>query len=157
VETTRVREIVASFRSYEEAQEAVDRLSDAGFPVEGLAIEGRDMRLVEQVTGRVTYGTAVLQGAATGAIAGLFIGLLFGVLNWLAPAESVIALALWGTLIGAAWGAILGALGHWMTEGRRDFASVDHLVAGRYDVTADVDVAEDARRLLRGTTTRRSA
>lgn len=153
-----MREIVASYPSYERAQEAVDRLSDAGFPVEALAIEGRGMRIVEQVTGRVTYASAALQGAATGAVAGLFIGLVFGVLNWLAVAQSAIALALWGALIGAAWGAILGLLGHGMTQGRRDFASVDQIAADRYDVTADLDVADEARRLLEGSlTSRRSA
>ena len=45
---------VASFGTYEEAQEAVDRLSDDGFAVESLDIVGSDLRLVERVTGRLT-------------------------------------------------------------------------------------------------------
>ena len=45
---------VGSYSSYEEAQAAVDRLSDEGFPVENLDIVGSGLRLVERVTGRVT-------------------------------------------------------------------------------------------------------
>jgi hypothetical protein len=148
VDTTRRREVVASFRSYEEAQAAVDVLSDKGFAVEGLAIEGRGIRTVEQVTGRVTYGTAAGQGALTGALIGLFIGLLFGLLNWFAPAESIIMLAIWSAVVGTFWGLVLGLLGHWLTRGRRDFSSVSGLTADSYDVTADVDLADEARRLL---------
>jgi hypothetical protein len=158
VDATHRREIVASFRAYEQAQEAVDLLSDKGFPVEGLAIEGRGVRLVERVTGRVTYGSAALQGAMTGGVIGLFLGLLFGLLNWFAPTESIVMLALWSTLVGAFWGLVLGLLGHWMTQGRRDFASVGGLVADSYDVTADADIAEEARRMLgTGATIRRTA
>ena len=43
---------VARFNDYADAQRAVDRLSDDGFPVEKLDIIGSDLRLVERVTGR---------------------------------------------------------------------------------------------------------
>ena len=93
--------------SYDEAQRLVDRLSDAGFPVEHVRLVGTDLRLVEQVTGRMTYGKAALYGAASGAWLGLLIGLLLGlftVVGWL----SVI---LWAVLLGAVWGLIFGLLG----------------------------------------------
>ena len=67
---------VASFTTYEEAQEAVDRLSDSGFPVENIDIIGSDLRTVERVTGRLTKRNAAAAGAASGAWFGLFIGLL---------------------------------------------------------------------------------
>jgi hypothetical protein len=38
---------VATFGSYREAGRAVDRLSDRGFPVQRVAIVGRDLQLVE--------------------------------------------------------------------------------------------------------------
>jgi uncharacterized membrane protein len=69
---------VASYSSYQEAQAAVDRLSDQGFPVENLDIVGSDLRTVERVTGRLTTGRATAAGAASGAWFGLFIGLLVG-------------------------------------------------------------------------------
>lgn len=142
------RETVASYRSYDEAQRAVDLLSDRGFPVEELAIEGRGIRLVERILGRVTYARAALHGAASGATIGVVFGLLFGWLNWFAPAESAALLVLWGVVVGALWGAILGLVGHWMTRGRRDFGSVRSIEADTFEVTAAPGAADDARRLL---------
>ena len=142
------RETVASYRSYDEAQRAVDLLSDRGFPVAELAIEGRGIRLVERILGRVTYARAALHGAASGATIGVVFGLLFGWLNWFAPAESAALLVLWGVVVGALWGAILGLVGHWMTRGRRDFGSVRSIEADTFEVTAAPGAADDARRLL---------
>ncbi|MGW0917001.1 general stress protein [Streptomyces sp. NPDC002784] len=53
---------VASYDSYEDAQDAVDRPSNKGFPVEHLDIIGIDLRLVEHVTGRFTKGRAAAAG-----------------------------------------------------------------------------------------------
>jgi hypothetical protein len=49
------RRTVASFDNYAEAEAAVDHLADRHFPVERIAIVGRDVQLVEQVRGRLTY------------------------------------------------------------------------------------------------------
>ncbi|MCZ7417371.1 MULTISPECIES: general stress protein [unclassified Streptomyces] len=136
---------VASFDTYGEAQAAVDRLSDAKFPVEHLDIIGTDLRTVERVTGRFTKGSAAAAGAATGAWFGLFIGLLVGLFTtgpvWL-------GLILGGVLIGAVWGAVFGFASHAATGGRRDFASEQSLVASRYDLVARGGHAEEARRAL---------
>jgi hypothetical protein len=136
--------VVGTYPDYAMAQQAVDHLSDNKFPVERTAIIGTDLRLIENVLGRLTTGRAALAGAASGAWFGLFIGLLFGLFSnsgWFA----VILVCL---LIGAAWGAIFGAIAHAATGGRRDFASRSSLVAGQYAVTADAEVAEEARQLL---------
>jgi hypothetical protein len=71
-------EVVASYPTYGEAQQAIDRLADGSFPLQYSEIVGRDLRLVERVTGRMTDGRAAAAGAATGAWFGLFIGLLVG-------------------------------------------------------------------------------
>ena len=52
-----------------EAQAIVDRLAKAEFPVSQLAIIGNDLKMVERVTGRLTYGRAALTGSASGACA----------------------------------------------------------------------------------------
>jgi len=135
---------VATYPDYVSAQRAVDYLSDNKFPVERTAIVGTDLRLVENVLGRLTTGRAALAGAASGAWFGLFIGLLFGIFsnsNWFAVLLTCI-------LIGTVWGAIFGAIAHAMTGGRRDFASRSSLAASQYAVTADAEVAEQARQLL---------
>jgi hypothetical protein len=135
---------VATYPDYVSAQRAVDYLSDNKFPVERTAIVGTDLRLVENVLGRLTVGRAALAGAASGAWFGLFIGLLFGIFsnsNWF-------AVLLAGILIGAVWGAVFGAIAHATTGGRRDFASRSSLAASQYAVTADAEVADQARQLL---------
>ncbi|MEU4240605.1 general stress protein [Actinoplanes sp. NPDC026619] len=137
-------EVVGTYPDYAMAQQAVDHLSDNKFPVERTAIIGTDLRLVENVLGRLTTGRAALAGAASGAWFGLFIGLLFGIFSdsgWF----GVIVVCL---LIGAAWGAIFGAIAHAATGGRRDFASRSSLQAGQYAVTSDAEFADQARQLL---------
>jgi heat induced stress protein YflT len=142
--------VVADFRDYAEAQRAVDRLSDAGFPVEHVRIVGGDLELVESVTGRLTNARAAAAGAASGAWFGLFIGLLVGLFT---TGPEWLGLVLGGLLIGAFWGAVFGFLAHWATRGMRDFSSIRGLVAQRYDVVVDDDHAAQARQLLQGAPT----
>src|SRR4029453_8444486 len=71
--------VVATYDSYVEAEQAIDRLSDAKFPGENTERVGRDLRLVEQITGRMTLGRATLLGLGGGAWIGLLIGLLIGI------------------------------------------------------------------------------
>jgi len=136
---------VASYSSYEEAQAAVDRLSDEHFPVENLDIVGSGLRLLERVTGRVTTARAAAAGAASGAWFGLFIGLLVGLFT---SGPTWLGLILGGLLIGAAWGAIFGFAGHTATRGRRDFSSARTLVAARYDIIARGGTVDQARSML---------
>lgn len=72
------RAAVQEFSDYAQAQALVDRLSDAGFPVEHVQIVGTGIRTVEQLTRRMTTGRAALYGAGRGAWLGLLIGLLLG-------------------------------------------------------------------------------
>lgn len=136
---------VASYDSYENAQGAVDYLSDHDFPVANVDIVGSDLRLVERVTGRLTKGRAAAAGAASGAWFGLFIGLLVGLFT---SGPAWVGLILGGLILGAAWGAIFGFVGHAATRGKRDFSSVKTLVASHYDVIASGGHAEQARTLL---------
>ena len=54
---------LAVFDSYEEAQKAVDYLSDHEFPVENVLIVGTDLKQIERVTGRLTRGRVMVGGA----------------------------------------------------------------------------------------------
>ena len=136
---------VASYDSYKEAQDAVDRLSDERFPVENLDIVGSGLHSVERVTGRLTKARAAAAGAASGAWFGMFIGILVGLFTR-APAWA--GLIIGGVLIGAAWGAIFGFAGHAATRGRRDFSSARTLTATRYDIIARGGTAAQARSIL---------
>ena len=144
---TQPRETVASYATYAEAQQAVDSLSDAGFPVEVVVIVGHDVQLVERVTGRLTNARATGAGAASGAWFGLFIGLLVGLFT---TGPEWVGLVVGGLLIGAFWGALFGFFAHYATAGQRDFSSTSNLVAGRNELTVPSDQAQRARELLGG-------
>lgn len=140
-------ELVASYDSYPDAQKAVDRLADRRFPVERLTIVASDLRIVEQVTGRLGYAGAMAQGALAGAVPGAFFGFILGLFGVITPLVSGFVLAAWGLVIGAAIGALVGLVGHAAMGGQRDFSSVSGLRAARYDLMAAADVAAEARRL----------
>lgn len=143
------RRTIATYATYAEAQRAVDYLSDKRFPVEQVAIVGDGIRMVEQVTGRLSYGKAALSGAMTGALTGAFFGFIFGLLDWIDPLISGLVLALYGLVFGAIVGAIIGAVGYAMTGGKRDFTSVSGMQAERYSVMVDAGMADEALGLLR--------
>ena len=149
VTTPTPRRAVAAFDTYEEAQRAADRLSDAGFPVERVAIVGQGLRYVEQITGRLTTGRAALLGALQGASIGGILGLLTALIFTWDPAPGVLLIILYGLVAGAILGAVLGALLHAATGGERDFTSIPGMQAERYEIMVDADVADRAAELLR--------
>jgi hypothetical protein len=142
------RRVVASYTTYRDAERAVDHLADNKFPVEHVAIVGRDLALVEQVTGRFGWGDAILRGALSGALVGALVGWLLFAFDWVTPIVArgwLIVDGLWvGTLAGIAFGLIV----HAVTGGRRDFTSVPTMAAAHYDVLVDEELAAEAERLL---------
>ncbi|GHG02027.1 hypothetical protein GCM10018777_10930 [Streptomyces albogriseolus] len=140
------RPVVGSYPTYIGAQRAVDFLSDSKFAVEHTAIIGTDLRMVETVLGRLTRGRAALAGVGSGAWFGLLIGLLLSM--FAAGNHHVLVLMLSGLAYGAVFGAVFGFAGHALSGGRRDFSSRSQIVAARYDVVADAEVAEEAKNLL---------
>ena len=53
-------QVVGTYDTYVEAQRAVDFLSDEQFPVQHVSIVGSDLKMVENVLGRLTRGRAAL-------------------------------------------------------------------------------------------------
>lgn len=140
--------VVASYGTYLDAQLAVDHLSDEGFPVQDVAIVGSDLRLVEQVTGRLTRARAMAAGAASGAWFGLFVGLLLGLFATDGSLGGWVQVVLAGVAIGAFWGLVLAIFSYSATGGRRDFLSRSGVVAERYDVVVHGARIDDARQML---------
>lgn len=136
---------ILSYRTYQDVRAAVDRLSDAGFPVRHVRILGQGLTSVETVTGRLTKGRAAVAGAATGAWIGLLLGLLLGLFT---PALAWLGVLLTSLVLGGAWGAVVGFVGHLATQGRRDFTSQHGFAAQRYDLVLDQPMAAEARRIL---------
>lgn len=139
---------LAVFREYAAAQEAVDHLSDAGFPVSEVSIVWSGLRRVEYVTGRRTIARAALQGALSGAWFGAAIGLLIGAFATLEPGQSALEVVIAYTLLGALTVAIFQAVVHWSSRGTRDFDSMSKLDAERYEVWVEAPHAVQARSLL---------
>ena len=144
------RRPIAEYDSYDAAERAVDYLSDSGFPVSRVAIIGSDVRLVEQVVGRLNHAGAALRGAGSGALTGLLIGWLFALFNWFTPVVAAFTLIIYGLVFGAVIGAVFGLVAHAMQRGRRDFTSVRMMLPHRYEVVVDEEVADEAKQLLAG-------
>ncbi len=136
---------IAAFETYAEAQRAVDFLADSEFPVQKVTIVGTDLKMVERITGRRTYATAALQGAASGMWLGLFLGLMFMLLS---PGADLVRIFLPAVLIGAGFGMLWGVVGHALTGGRRDFSSTSQVMASRFAVLCLSESAAEARNLL---------
>lgn len=135
---------VAAYSTYLEAQKAVDYLSDNKFPVENVTIVGTDLRMVERVTGRLTYGRVALAGALSGAWFGFFVGLLITLFAGEAGFQVMFA----GIALGAGFGLLFSILSYAFTGGRRDFTSSSQIVAATYAILCRHDLASDARALL---------
>lgn len=139
---------LSTHSDYVRAQAEVDRLSDAGFPVENLMIVGTDLKQVERVTGRLTTPRVAAAGGLSGLWLGVFVGLIIGLFaadgDWL----RIVATS---TLIGVGFGAIWALLGYAATRGRRDFSSVTKVVATRYEVLVEHRHLAEAQSLLGGT------
>ena len=134
------------YDGYAQAQGVVDYLSDNEFAVRNLAIVGTDLRSVERVTGRLTRGKA----AAAGAVSGLWIGLFVGIAFSLFSTQGQLGFLITTPLLGAAFGLIWSQLGFTALTrgGTRDFSSVSQVVATKYEVLVEHQLAERARSML---------
>ena len=138
-------ETVAAYTSYLEAQKAVDHLADHAFPVQLVTIVGTDLKMVERVTGRLSYPRAALGGFLSGAWFGLFVGLLLSLFS--SPgAQSPLVPAIF---IGGAFGLLFAVLTYSFSRGKRDFTSTSQIVASSYAVLCRQEQAHKARELLR--------
>lgn len=136
-------ETVASYGTYLEAQRAVDHLSDRQFPVQHVTIVGTDLRMVERVTGRLSYPRVALSGFLSGVWFGIFIGLLFMLTS------ASLGILLVAMVVGGGFGLLFGVVSYAITGGKRDFTSQSQIVAGQYAVLCAVEKAHEARNLLR--------
>jgi hypothetical protein len=144
--TRTVRRTIETTPTYDLAERSVNSLIDQGFPAQRIAIVGMGLRSVEQVTAKVTLGSAALQGGLYGAFLGLFWGLFLGL--FVTVDDSWGWVVLYGLVAGAVFGALFSLIYQSARKGRRDFSSVATTVADHYEVQVDEAVAGEAERLM---------
>jgi hypothetical protein len=133
------------YDKYDKAQKAVDYLSDHEFPVQNVLIVGTDLKQLERVTGRLTRSRVAIGGLVSGAWLGLFVGLIFSLLDASGTGfGGVIVTVLFGAVFGLIWALI----GYALTGGNRDFTSVTQVVATQYEVLVEHKFVQQGRELL---------
>jgi hypothetical protein len=139
--------VVGSFPSYQQAQQAVDRLAGAQFPVRRVTVVARGLRLIEQRGDRPGYDWAALHGLLLGTPTAAVLGVLAAVTVLDEPLTAALTFAAWAALAGALAGVAIGlgveALRVPRRTGRHSVLQADH-----YELVADSEVADQARRLL---------
>jgi hypothetical protein len=138
--------VLGTFQTYPEAQAIVNRLAKAEFPVDQVAIVGNDLKTVERVTGRLTYGRAAAAGAASGAWFGLF----FGFLLVLFSPDSNLLLIGAAALIGAGFGMLFGLATYAVNRRRQDFTSLTQVVSSSYQVIVNPRLTARAQTAMGG-------
>lgn len=136
---------VGIFDTYPDAAKAIDYLADESFPVQNLAIVGTDLKTVERVLSRKTWGSVISQGAVQGVTMGLMMSLM---LYLFMPGVNWMAVLLTGLALGVGMSMLFAAVAYTATRGERDFNSVQQTVATRYEILCEHKVAQEARDLL---------
>ena len=137
-------EVLGTYDTYLEAQHVVDKLAKADFDVRQLSIIGSDLKTIERVTGKLTYGRSALAGAATGAWLGLFAGSLL----FLFTSSPNLPYAFAVILLGAGFGMLFGIVSYAINRRRRDYTSTHQVIATSYQVIAPAGVLVRAQELL---------
>ncbi|NYG99503.1 hypothetical protein FJ656_14920 [Schumannella luteola] len=133
-------EVLGTYETYLEAAHVVDRLAKSDFPVDKVSIVGNDLKTVERVTGRMSWGRAALGGALSGLWFGLLVGLLFTFFG--SPSLTPLFAAI---LIGAAGGMFFGLATYAISRRRKDFTSMTNVLASNYQVIVDPELINRAR------------
>jgi hypothetical protein len=143
--------VVGVFESLDEASQAVERLTGAGFPADRISIVGQGLQSEIRLHGFVTAGDMAKTGAGIGAVFGGLFGLLAGVAFLAVPGFGPLiilgplAAGVVGAAEGAAGTALVGAiLGAFMSR-QRIPKITEHLRAGRYLVLVHGGAEEAAR------------
>ena len=136
-------EAIGTFETYLEAQHLVDHLAKAEFDVSSVSIVGNDLKTVERITGKLSWGRAALSGALNGAFTGIFIMLVISLFSGDVVADFRYYAA--GVLIVIGLGLVFGLISYAIQRRRRDFTSTQQVLASNYQVIVPLAVAEAAR------------
>ena len=140
--------MVGTFDEYATAVAYVEKLVANDFPVQLIAIVGKNLRTVERVRNRINQGRVALSGAITGS----WIGFLFALFMPTGTGAESTALAtitassfLQPVLIGAGIGMLFNVLRFTLARNKRSFASQSTVIASEYQVQVPNDLVAQAQ------------
>jgi hypothetical protein len=143
--------VVGVYDSVEDAETAIKRLADAGYPMDHVSILGQNLVSSTQLHGFVTTGDVAKTSATVGAWVGGLFGLLTGVAVLFVPGVGPLMVlgplagGVIGAAEGAAWTGVLGAIvGHFVSK-QHIPKFTRHLEAGKYLVVVQGGADELAR------------
>lgn len=139
-------EVIGTYRTHEQAQEAVKFLAGKEFDVKALTILGTDLRIVERVLGLTSWAQAAIRGAVTGLWLGLLLALVLSFTGGNDNLTSSVLLP--GAVIGIGVGILWGLLTHALRRRSGSVTSQPQVVAKQYDVLCSPGAANEARNLL---------
>ena len=137
--------MVAKFDTYAEAVDFVDQLIRHEFPAPMVAIVGSDLRSVERVRGKLSYGSVALRGAIAGSWVGLILGMFLGQPTTGGSTGSPLGAVI---VISAGVGMLINIVRFSLSRNRHEFSSASAVIAARYDVVVPHPLAGRAQQAM---------
>lgn len=137
---------MATFTDRKELNRAVDFLASQKFPVHTLYVVGHDVKQVDYITGRATYPRAALSGA----IQGIFLGLLVGFFNSIITNTQALTNVMGIMPLTVAFSVIYSVFVASRAKGK-GLKMRSQMIPTRLDLMAVPQTAQAARHLLRVT------
>jgi hypothetical protein len=158
--------VVGVYDTMAQAEGAVHRLDEAGFPITHVSIVSQNLQSEKEVVGYVTVADMAQRGLITGAWAGGLVSLLAGVAFLWIPGFGPLVVAgrlaslllgvlggVEGAVFGAAYGGVLGTLAGWGVSKEHIYKYEEHVRAGKHLVIVHGNAEEvvHARSILQDT------
>ena len=155
--------VVGVYDVVSKAENAIQSLDRAGFPIKQVSIVAKDLESEREVHGYVTACDIAKGSAGTAAWLGGFFGILFGAaFLWVpgfgpllvaGPLSAALLGGVEGALIAATGGGLLGALIGWGVSRQHILKYEERVKGGKYLVIVhgSPDQVEDARAVLQST------
>jgi uncharacterized membrane protein len=137
--------VVGVYDTMSEAERAVRKLDEAGFPIAHVSIVSQNPQSEKEVVGYITVEDVAKKGLTTGAWAGGLLGLLTGAAFLWVPGFGPLIVAgklasllfevlsgMEGAVIGSAYGGVLGTLAGWGVAQEHIFKYEEHVRAGKH-------------------------
>jgi hypothetical protein len=158
--------VVGVYDTMAQAEGAVHKLDEAGFPITHVSIVSQNLQSEKEVVGYVTVADMAQRGLITGAWAGGLVSLLAGVAFLWIPGFGPLVVAgrlaslllgvlggVEGAVFGAAYGGVLGTLAGWGVSKEHIYKYEEHVRAGKHLVIVHGNAEEvvHARSILQDT------